>query len=335
LVTFAMAEVPKTLKQDLKPLPTTEKAASIHAPFSADDCRLCHVNADPKNPGGLLKPGNELCLECHEDSAKLLARKFVHAAATNSCVSCHNPHNSKEKKLLVEAGSSLCFKCHEDLKKVVAAAPVKHGALEQGAQCLSCHHPHGANVERLLLDKPGKLCVACHSQDNLKDQDGKPLTNFKKLLETHPKHHGPVADLDCSSCHNPHGFQNFRLLTKDYPAKFYSPYDPKLYALCFECHEENAFATAETDKLTQFRDGTRNLHHLHVNKAELGRTCRACHEVHAARQDHQMRESVPYGSSGWQLKINYTKTPTGGTCTKTCHAERSYTNRAGAAGKKE
>ena len=42
---------------------------------------------------------------------------------------------------------------------------------------------------------------------------------------------------------------------------------------------------------------------LHVNKASRGRTCRACHEVHAAEQAHIVRDGVPYGSKGWVLPI--------------------------------
>jgi len=65
---------------------------------------------------------------------------------------------------------------------------------------------------------------------------------------------------------------------------------------------------------------------VHVNKDERGRTCRACHEVHAAKQPHQIRAAVPYGTTGYMLKVNFTQTPTGGTCAKTCHVTRSYTN---------
>ncbi len=67
----------------------------------------------------------------------------------------------------------------------------------------------------------------------------------------------------------------------------------------------------------------RNLHYVHVHR-DKGRTCRACHEVHAAKQERRVRENVPYGSKGWILPINFTKTPTGGTCVRTCHDTRSY-----------
>jgi len=83
---------------------------------------------------------------------------------------------------------------------------------------------------------------------------------------------------------------------------------------------------AKTTTLTKFRNGDQNLHYLHVNKDERGRTCRACHEVHASQQKHQIRDAVPYGHTGYMLKINFTQTATGGTCAKTCHVTRSYTN---------
>ena len=82
----------------------------------------------------------------------------------------------------------------------------------------------------------------------------------------------------------------------------------------------------KTTTLTKFRNGDENLHYVHVNKDERGRTCRACHEVHASKQTHQIRDAVPYGHTGYMLKINFTQTPTGGICAKTCHVTRSYTN---------
>ena len=59
-----------------------------------------------------------------------------------------------------------------------------------------------------------------------------------------------------------------------------------------------------------------------------GKTCRACHEVHASKQKHQIRDAVPYGKTGYMLKVNFTQTATGGSCAQTCHLTRSYTNSA-------
>ncbi|HUC86324.1 MAG TPA: cytochrome c3 family protein, partial [Candidatus Acidoferrales bacterium] len=227
---------------------------------------------------------------------------------------------------LVAESEALCLSCHTAISNLVATAKVKHDALNLDAKCLNCHNPHAASVEHLLTRLPYDQCVGCHGKDGVTDHDHKVLTNMKQLLAENPEQHGPVADKDCSACHLPHGGDNFRLLTKAYPAEFYSPYDPKLYALCFDCHEESMVKEPKTTTLTKFRNGDENLHYVHVNKDERGRTCRACHEVHASKQKHQIREAVPYGHTGYMLKINFTQTANGGTCAKTCHVTRSYTN---------
>lgn len=318
--------VPKMRKNDLTPLPDAEKPVSAHAPFMDGDCSLCHQHKDRNDPGAIIKPVNTLCLDCHDDFAKVMARKSTHEAARVSCISCHNPHNSRQPKLLVAESAALCLSCHTAISNLVTNAKVQHGALSMDAKCVNCHNPHAANVEHLLTRLPFDICVGCHGQDGVKDHAGKALTNMKQLLAENPKQHGPVADKDCSACHTPHGGDNFRLLTKVYPAEFYSPYDPKLYALCFDCHEESIVKDPKTTTLTKFRNGDQNLHYVHVNKDERGRTCRACHEVHASKQAHQIREAVPYGHTGYMLKVNFTQTPTGGMCAQTCHVTRSYTN---------
>lgn len=318
--------VPKMRQSDLTPIPEAEKPVSAHSPYLDGDCSLCHQNKDPKNPGAIIKPVNELCLDCHDDFAKVMARKSTHVAARVNCVSCHNPHNARQPKLLVMESEALCLSCHTAISNLVATATVKHDALSMDGKCVNCHNPHAANVEHLLTRLPYDLCVGCHGKDGVKDHDGKVLTNMKTLLAENSEHHGPVSDKDCSACHTPHGGNNFRLLIKAYPAEFYSAYDPKLYALCFDCHEESMIKAPKTTTLTKFRNGDENLHYVHVNKDERGRTCRACHEVHAARQKHQIRDAVPYGHSGYMLKINFTQTATGGSCARTCHVTRSYTN---------
>jgi hypothetical protein len=64
------------------------------------------------------------------------------------------------------------------------------------------------------------------------------------------------------------------------------------------------------------------MHFLHVNK-EKGRSCKACHEVHAGNQDKHVRKEVPFGGS-WKLPVNFTKTPNGGSCVVGCHKPKAY-----------
>ena len=318
--------IPKMRKNDLTPMPDVDKPVSAHSPYQDGDCSLCHQNKDRSDPGPIIKQVNALCLDCHDDFGKVMARKYSHDPARVNCVTCHNPHNSKYPKLLVEEPGALCLSCHTAISNVMASASVKHDAMTTGKKCLNCHNPHAASVEHLLVRLPYDLCVNCHGQDGVVDHDGKALTNMKQLLAENPHQHGPVADKDCSACHLSHGGNNFRLLTKAYPAEFYSPYDPKLYALCFDCHEESLVKEPKTTTLTKFRNGDENLHYVHVNQDERGRTCRACHEVHASKQAHQIRDAVPYGHTGYMLKVNFTQTANGGTCARTCHVTRSYTN---------
>jgi predicted CXXCH cytochrome family protein len=308
------------------PLPAGPNVKWSHGPYEAGDCSVCHARNDRRSPGPIGSSINELCYSCHEEFQEIMARKFKHLPAGEACTNCHNPHNSTEKKLLHGEMVELCTTCHKGVKEQILNAKVKHKAVTTGEKCNNCHNPHAANIEKLLIQLPFDLCVSCHAKDGMLADDGRPMTNFKQWLADNKVWHEPVKAKDCSACHRTHGADNFRLLVAAYPSTFYAPYDAKTYALCYGCHNEKVVSVEETTTLTGFRDGTRNLHYVHVHK-ERGRTCRACHEVHASKQDHHIREGVPYGPKGWVLKINYTKLPTGGSCAKTCHETKTYNNR--------
>ena len=320
---------------ELAPLGKNDKPVSSHSPFGDGDCSLCHQGKDPVSPGPVSEKSNEVCFGCHEEYREYLAaRPFKHRPAAESCTHCHNPHNSLQPHLLVDDVTDLCLRCHEPLKKLLHASKVKHGAVTAGAKCMTCHTPHASSIENLLVKLPFDLCVECHAQDGMVNGSGRKMTNIKTLLEQNPSWHAPLAAKDCSVCHNPHGSEHFSLLSSQYPAKFYAPYDRANYALCFECHNDQVMSVPETTTLTGFRDGSRNLHYLHVYKAVNGRTCRACHEVHASKWPFHIRESVPYGSKGWLLKIDYARQENGGTCARSCHTSKTYDRSVKAPAKK-
>ena len=340
-ITLAQGSVHKGAKKAvrslslLKPLPPGKDVAWSHAPFEVGQCSLCHERDDPKKPGKVTQSTNELCFGCHEQlKESVTVRKVIHAAAKDDCVGCHNPHNSKYRKLLTQPMPGLCYNCHDKIEEIAGKSTVQHDAVVKGESCANCHNPHGTDVEHLLIQLPYDLCVNCHSEDGMKDDRDRPMTNIKKLLDENEVWHGPVAAKDCSACHTPHGGKNFRLLVEPYPAQFYAPYDAKNYALCYRCHNDKIMAYPRTTTLTKFRDGNRSLHYIHVHRETRGRTCRACHEVHASKKPHQIRDGVPYGRSGWKLPINYTQNEDGGVCEKTCHTTRKYINKSGAAKKK-
>jgi len=163
--------------------------------------------------------------------------------------------------------------------------------------------------------------MSCHGRDV--KADGRTIPGFEKLLADNLVHHGPIDDGECAVCHQEvHGGNNYQLLAEPYPAKLYEPYTEKEYALCFGCHEAEAFASAETDDATGFRNGRQNLHFVHVSRQKKGRTCKACHDMHASKLPHLIAESVPFGS--WRIPLGYQATTDGGSCAPGCHRPYRY-----------
>jgi predicted CXXCH cytochrome family protein len=161
--------------------------------------------------------------------------------------------------------------------------------------------------------------MMCHDKP-LDTPNGK-IMNMQEYLISNKDAHGPIKQKDCSACHNPHGSDNFRILRKYFPPKFYAPFDVKNYELCFTCHEKTLVLDPRTTTLTGFRNGDQNLHYVHVHK-EKGRTCRACHDAHATNNPKHIRDGVPFGT--WELPINYRKTANGGSCLPGCHQRFTY-----------
>jgi predicted CXXCH cytochrome family protein len=188
--------------------------------------------------------------------------------------------------------------------------------------CVTCHDPHFSLLPKLQRRPQPDVCLGCHDKE-IDVGEKQPLPNMAVLLKENTNHHGPIREGGCSECHQPHASDEFRLLYRAYPKEFYAPFDKDRYGLCFSCHQVDLVQDEAGRGLTGFRDGDTNLHWLHVNR-EKGRTCRACHEVHASKRPFHMRKAVPFGSGGWLLEINFEKKPKGGTCLPACHKRRDY-----------
>jgi len=290
----------------------------LHGPVGTGDCVACHNPHAGKAKGLLYEEGVELCFLCHKDRQEEFQRQYVHKPAQQGCDTCHDPHGSEVRfqlrgdKIQESIGqTSPCLSCHRKLHPELAErilnSKYQHPPVRDG-RCTACHTPHSTDYQKQLKAPLKDICFTCHLDlgDEVRE------ASFK---------HGPVETNDCASCHRVHGSDYPKLLVNDFPAEFYTPYDTDKYRICFDCHNEQV-AVEKWSKETQFRNGNRNLHFVHVNQRK-GRSCKACHTVHGGSQEKHVRNEVPYGN-GWSYPITYTRTDTGGSCAVGCHKPLVY-----------
>ncbi len=281
----------------------------VHGPVAGGDCIVCHNPHASKNEFLLETNRVTLCFNCHEDKKEDFEKKFVHQPVKESCEKCHNPHASQFAFHLKDERAALCGGCHEEFVQQLKESASQHSAIEKNG-CLACHLPHSSDNNKGLKEEKEELCLSCHE-----DMRNKILSS--KYL------HGPVAEGDCVACHNPHATDYAKHLIQFFPDEFYFSYKIEYYDMCFGCHNREVATEEFTETLTDFRNGELNLHFMHVNR-EKGRSCKACHEMHAGNQEKHIAREVPYGKINWMLPIKYTKTETGGTCEVGCHKIKNY-----------
>ncbi len=214
--------------------------------------------------------------------------------------------------MLPDSQPGLCYNCHKDIAAYTNSSN-KHEPVVAG-QCSKCHNVHASDQPKLFAYPQTDLCFSCH-------------TELQSYVSVQEHKHGPVQQGDCNACHNPHGSEYHKILRNYFPEEFYISYSEENYAICFECHNRQIAQDEKTTTLTDFRDKDRNLHFLHVNKDVKGRSCRACHQVHASNQEKHIRVSVPFGKMNWELPVNFTKTKNGGSCVVGCHGPKVYSRK--------
>ena len=279
----------------------------LHGPVSNGDCTACHVPHESNTPTLLQKEGAELCEGCHVDFEDILKKKTVHAAVEAGCTSCHNPHGSKNEKMLSDPVPNLCFTCHADIEETVKNATSPHPAIDTPESCVACHSPHASDQDALMIKVQKDVCLGCH--------DTHPSAKMPVL-------HGPNNDGKCSRCHNPHGSKNEKLLVREFPEEAYVPYTDKAFPLCFGCHKRDLLQYPQTSFATGFRDGEKNLHYVHVNNEQKGRSCRLCHALHGSTKPNLIADNIEFGQ--WKMQLKYVKTDTGGGCSPGCHNPKYY-----------
>ena len=296
-----------------------------HEPFAQGQCTVCH-QPHQSEFNKLLRggQGSQHCFMCHTDIQKAMASStHVHKPAATDCVTCHSPHSADHERELKLPVTETCLTCHKNIGATMKNATVAHAAMTREHQCANCHTAHASNNAALLKARTDKVCLQCHDKA-MKAADGRIIADLKPALLEAKYLHGPVRAGECSACHDVHGSTHADLLRKPFPTSFYAPFALENYALCFSCHEKQLVLQQETASLTNFRDGSRNLHFVHVNREEKGRTCKTCHAVHGSDLPRHMAETVPFEGSNWAMPIKYEATADGGRCSPGCHQSFAY-----------
>lgn len=223
------------------------------------------------------------------------------------CTGCHQAADQAKNHPETGAKSftvakDICQGCHQ----IIVDYNNLHPPVAAG-DCLVCHTFHSSNSSLLTESPDHILCYNCHSSVT-KEGD----TNF----------HASIDQGKCSTCHNVHGSFFKHLLAGPYSTDFFNDYDEKQYAFCFQCHKIDLLLHENTSYNTNFRDGQKNLHFVHVNRKSRGRACKSCHVTHSGHLPKLMAEQVSFGD--WEMPVNFVINPNGGQCTPGCHAPAAY-----------
>lgn len=236
------------------------------------------------------------CAACHEDVVKGFAK------------SSHGRYFAADKDY---QGSS-CTSCHTGAKEHAEAGDkkplslTKGAAAEANASCLSCHagHKKQALWEGSAHQLAGLKCASCHdvhkmhigTPEQAKTLPGATETT-KKCLECHgalraslhQRSSHPMRDgqMQCTSCHNPHGTAGEKLIDQG-----------SVNELCYSCHQNMRgpflweHSPVREDCLTCHRPHGSN--YPQMLQARVTQLCQSCHQ----QGRHQTVPGVP--ASIWQ-----------------------------------
>jgi DmsE family decaheme c-type cytochrome len=219
--------------------------------------------ADEASPQAAAKAefvGMDTCVTCHEDVVTAFKRT-PHAASSQGCEGCHGGGKAhvdgggdKEKirvfkTLTAPASAAVCQECHN---KAGQKHWVGSSHDSRNVACVACHDPHpkGAVPKALLVKPQLELCTGCHLQKKA------------QLMRTS---HMPLREgkLQCTSCHNPHGTPNDKMLIQT-----------SVNQNCYSCHAE--------------KRGPFLWEHAPVRE-----NCVNCHDPHGSIQEKMLKVKMP------------------------------------------
>jgi DmsE family decaheme c-type cytochrome len=227
------------------------------------------------NDGAATYVGAAACLTCHivqaeQFGATLMGKIFMKNPRSQreklGCETCHGPGSAHVKAGGGRGvGGIIAFR--DDAPQTVE---------ERNAVCLTCHESGMRTYWRgSEHETRGLACTNCHQimkQVSLKNQFRK-STEIETCFQCHKDRraqtwrssHMPIREgkLTCSSCHNPHGTANLKLLTEATPND-----------VCYGCHAE--------------KRGPFLFEHAPVRE-----NCLSCHDPHGSIQAKLLLVSPP------------------------------------------
>lgn len=186
-----------------------------HSPFQNDDCTGCHEPHGADTRPLLIQSQPSLCYRCHPGIQNDFLKTSHHPVGTVklNCADCHDPHAADYEFLLTARDDSFCYTCH-----AAAIRPTYVNSAHEVLLCIRCHTPHGSAFTPLLRNGNPELCLECHPVYN--EYYAHPAG--RTFYDTHAK-----KPLTCTStCHNPHGTGNLRMLNDPY----------RKDEICLRCH---------------------------------------------------------------------------------------------------
>jgi DmsE family decaheme c-type cytochrome len=176
--------------------------------------------------------GTDSCIQCHDDQRKGFegtphgrATDWRAPAARQGCETCHGPgslhvddpaaHPVKIfRNLPPQEVNATCASCHNRGEHALWDAS-QHES--RNLSCTTCHSVHSFKSPTGQLKAPRQqdVCASCHRD---------------KVAKIDRSGHMPVREgkMQCSTCHNPHGATNVKLLRKG----------DSIGELCTSCHAD-------------------------------------------------------------------------------------------------
>ena len=171
-----------------------------------------------------------------------------YSATTDACAGCHRAHTSAAARLLVDSVPNLCLTCHGS-GATGALTNVTDGAYTPGGDLLAggfANYKGTATTSSHSIDGSQQNawgsgttwastydCAGCHNAESGLVWPGAPPWGISPgALPTFPgRGQNVTMPLTCTSCHDPHGGRNYRLLQQRMHPNAPQQEDPPGYVL--------------------------------------------------------------------------------------------------------